>query len=181
MTTSATARHYARAFYDVARPTGRLEELATALDAFAELAEGSADLRHALLNPGFTQAEKFKVLAAIAEKLNLPKEVHNFSKVLVNLRHVKEVGAIAKTVRDLADEAAGRIQAQVATATALDDSHKQALSSALGKAVGKTVVLSEKVKPELLGGVRVSLGSVVFDGSVRGQLDRLKRTLTTGR
>jgi F-type H+-transporting ATPase subunit delta len=88
------------------------------------------------------------------------------------------VPEIATQFRRLLNEYRGIAVAQVTTAVPIDDRQKAVIASRLGRRLGKTVTLEERVDPSILGGVIAQVGDTVIDGSIRGRLERLRRTLT---
>ena len=101
----------------------------------------------------------------------------NFLRLLVDRHRLASLPDIARLFRDMADEKAGRVRGTVVSAVPLDPQSIRQLESTLSRVVQKQVVLDTRVDQEVLGGVSTQVGSVVFDGTLRTQLDDLKRAL----
>lgn len=174
---STVARRYATAIADATLNGGNLEQVAKELESFAELMKGSEDLRHALLNPVFTAAEREKALRAILSRLGLSEVTTRFLKLVGTKNRFAVMDAIARTVRRLADARAGRVRAHVDTASPLSADAQDSLRRALEKRTGRAIELTVAVDPSLLGGLRTRIGFTVLDGTLRSQLDGLKESL----
>ena len=108
------------------------------------------------------------------------RTVANFLRLLVDRRRLIDFDAICDEFERLADEAAGRVQAEVVPATPLREEQRERLRRALAARTGKQVELAERVDPALLGGAVASVAGLVFDGSLRTQLAQLHGSLTRG-
>jgi len=114
---------------------------------------------------------------AVLVKLGASELTQRFLALVAERDRLAEVGGIARAVRQMADERAGRVRAKVESATALAADAQSNLKRALEKRTGKKVDLDVVVDPELLGGLRATIGSTVFDGTLRSQLARLSESL----
>jgi F-type H+-transporting ATPase subunit delta len=173
--TSLASRRYAEALIEAAGKD--LPRAAEELMSFAELAEGVPELRHVLLNPAFSVEEEHKALEAVMEKMRLSETVRRMLRMLAERERMPEIRDIADTVKRIAEERAGRVRARVETAEELPSASLSRLKAAIEKRTGKTVELDVVVDPTLIGGVRTSVGTIVFDGSLRSELARLREVL----
>ena len=105
---------------------------------------------------------------------------HGHHTFLVDQRRFVDFGSIREEFARLADEAAGRVQAEVTSASPLGDAQRSRLQAALAAQTGQQVELVERVDPDLIGGAVAKVGGVVFDSSLRTQLSVLRDTLTRG-
>jgi F-type H+-transporting ATPase subunit delta len=176
----AAARRYARALFALAREEGRVEELRRELDALDELLARSAELRHAILRPLFPSPARRQVLRALCERLGSSDTLRRFCSFLVDQRRVVELEAIRAAYAALADEAAGRVRARVVSASPLSDAQRERLRRALAARTGQELELDLEVDESLLGGAVASVGDLVFDGSLRTQLEQLRASLMRG-
>jgi F-type H+-transporting ATPase subunit delta len=178
---SQSARRYAHALVDsVLESDKNLEAAMKELDLFARLIGESFDLKNALMNPTFTAEERMRVMNAVMKKLELSPRMQRFLMLLVERDHVREIQDVAESFRRLADERRGRVRAEVVSAAQLSPDAIDRLRRALERQTGKTIELEIKVDPALLGGLRAKVGSVIYDGSIRAELDRLRTSLTSG-
>ena len=180
MRSGAVARRYARALFALAREERRVEELRRELDALGELIGQSAELRHAILRPLLPSAARRRVLRAVCERLGSSDTLRRFCSFLVDQRRVVELEAIRAAYAALADEAAGRMRARVVSASPLSDAQRERLRRALAAQTGRELELDLEVDASLIGGAVASVGSLVFDGSLRTQLEQLRASLMRG-
>jgi F-type H+-transporting ATPase subunit delta len=180
MKSGAAARRYARALFALAREEGRIEEIRRELDSLAALIDGNPELGHAILRPLFPSVERRRVLRAVCERLGSSDTVRRFCSFLVDRRRIVELDAIRTAYGALADEAAGRMRARVVSANPLSDAQRERLQRALAERTGSQLELEVEVDASLLGGAVASVGGLVFDGSLRTQLQQLRATLMKG-
>ena len=154
-------------------PKRTLEELW----AFEAALASSAELRNALLSPAVTPGRKRAVIGRLADKMGLSRIVRNFLRVLTDHRRSGALSEVVHSFDVLLDERLGFAQAEVSSARELNESQRAALTAELSRTTGKSVRAKFAVDPALIGGVVARLGSTVYDGSVRGQLDALGRKL----
>jgi F-type H+-transporting ATPase subunit delta len=173
-------RRYAEALLDAvwSEPDEARAAVAEELNRLAKAVRDVPDLRNALENPSYSGAERLEVLDAVAERLELSKRVHTFARLIVERGRAAEIGAIAETFERLLNERAGRVKVKVTSATPLDDASKDDIKKALEARTGKTVELELSVDESLIGGVRAEVGSIVYDGTIRAELERLRERLT---
>jgi F-type H+-transporting ATPase subunit delta len=178
MRTSAAARRYARALFSLAKEEGRVADTRSELRQLASLLADNQDLHDALFQPLHPVTERHAVLREVATRLGASATVRNFFTFLVDQRRLVDFDAIHAEYERLADVDAGRTVAEVISATSLDDSQLDRLRRALSDHTGDDVELDVQVDPDLLGGAIASVGTLVFDGSLRTQLTQLRISLT---
>jgi len=169
---------YARAFADVvvggkADPALMLQELQTMEALLAE----SVQLRRVMENPSIPGEQKRAVLDAVVQKTGASRPVRNFIAVLTDHRRLPLFGEIVRQVEQELNERFGFADAQVTSARPLGESEKQALEAEIAKLTGKRVRARYQQDKSLLGGVVVQVGSTIYDGSVNGQLERIREQL----
>jgi F-type H+-transporting ATPase subunit delta len=180
MTHSALASRYASALVDVATgpksgvdPHQVLRELRDFEKLFAE----SGELRNALTSPSVPPARKRAVVGRIGEKLGVSRITRNFLFVLSDHRRIDTLSEVLESFELLLDERLGFTRAEISSARELDQEQRQAVSQELERLTGKHVRMRFAVDRELVGGLVARLGSTVYDGSVRGQLQALGKRL----
>jgi F-type H+-transporting ATPase subunit delta len=178
---AAFAARYARAFADVVA-SSRLD--ATALDRqfsdFLATWDGSKELRDLFANPGVPATQKVAVLDKLNAKMGLQKELRNLLAVLINNDRIGEVQQVAAAWRAEMQERLGIRQAEIVTARELSEGERAELIAGVVKLAGSRIEPTFKLDQSILGGTVVRIGSTVWDGSVRGRLERLKEALIAG-
>ena len=178
---SAVATRYARALVDILMaPDSSLkpEDAVGQLRAVEEMIAASSELRTALLTPAISNSRKRSVMGSILEKLSVSPLIRNFVYVIINHRRVALLSEIREAFEIHLDERLGFVRAEVSSATPLDARRSANLEAELSRLTGKRMRLRFSVDTGLLGGVIARIGSTVYDGSVRGQLQQLRRQLT---
>jgi F-type H+-transporting ATPase subunit delta len=172
---------YARAFADVvisskADPSRMLEELR----GMESLLAGSDQLRRVMENPSIPGEQKRAVLDAVIQKTGGSRAVRNFIAVLTDHRRLPFYSEIVKQVDQELNDRLGFTDAQVTSARSLSDPEKQVLEAEIAKLTGKRVRARYQQDASLLGGAVVQVGSTIYDGSVNGQLERIREQLVEG-
>ncbi len=180
MSKPAGATKQARALFDVALAQGDPTAVGRDLEGFVSLVDGHADLRRALASPIVPPARKQAVVAAVSEAAGFSPIVASLLRVLAARHELSLVEPLAAAYRARLLQHQRVVEAHVTTAVELSDDRQAALAASLGEATGKTVRLTTSVDPSILGGVVTRIGSVVFDGSVSGSLERLRHGLAEG-
>ncbi|MEO8724916.1 MAG: ATP synthase F1 subunit delta [Acidobacteriaceae bacterium] len=178
---SLFASRYARAFADVVMDQ-RLDpnQVASQLKELVGLVDGSADLKNVWENPGVPADQKVKLLDAIAAREDMTKYVRNFIAVLIEHHRMGALGEIVRQFIAEMDARMGFAEAAITSARELRRDERRALEAEVAKATGKQVRAVYAEDKALIGGAVVRVGSTIFDGSVRGQLARIKELLAAG-
>jgi F-type H+-transporting ATPase subunit delta len=177
MIVGSIARRYAKALFALASEKESVDAWAEGLEALRAAATASAELRDVLANPIYEKEQRRAIAGRLARSLKLDEEPANLLYLLGDRNRLGYLPAIAEHFRDLADQKAGRIRAKVTSAVALDEPAAQGLARKLAAASKGEVIVERLVDPGLLGGVVAQVGRFVYDGSVRAQLEELRRTL----
>jgi F-type H+-transporting ATPase subunit delta len=180
MTLSAVATRYAHALADVVTAAGstlRAADALTQLRAFEAALRSSVELQNALTTPAVPAARKRAVVGRIAGTLELSQIARNFLFVLVDHRRITSLAEIIHSFELVVDERLGFARAEVSSATALTEPQRAAVNGRLERLTGKRIRARYAVDGALIGGVVARIGSTVYNGSVRGQLDSLQRRL----
>jgi F-type H+-transporting ATPase subunit delta len=177
---SAAARRYARALFSLAQETQAVESVRSEIDQVGSLFESEPTLRAALFRPLHPVAERRAALKAVCERVGVSDSVRNFFAFLIDQRRLVDFDAIQDEFSRLADAAAGLVKAHVTAAAPLEDSQRERLQRALTARTGRNVELDVTVDPELIGGAVAVVDNVVFDGSLRTQLQQLRDNLSRG-
>lgn len=179
---SVVATRYAHALVDVALAPGSgldARVVAGQLRSVEDLTRESADLRHVMLSPAVPASRKRAVIGSFAASLGIAAKVRNFLFVLIDHRRFDRLSEVREAYEAALDERLGFVRADISSAMPLTEDQRIALQSELVKLAGKKVRMEYSVDPALIGGVLARIGSTIYDGSVRGQLDSLRRRLSS--
>jgi F-type H+-transporting ATPase subunit delta len=178
---AAFVSRYANAFADVVT-AAKLDtaDLSAQFDDFLATWEGSTELREFFENPAIAAVQKVEILDKLNAKLKLQKELRNLIAVLISNGRIGQVSQVAAAYRRLLQEQLGIRPAEIVTARELDTKEREALVAEIAKLAGSEINASFTLDKSILGGTVVRIGSTVYDGSVRGRLDRLKEALIAG-
>ncbi len=170
---------YARAFADVILDR-KLEpgDVRQQLAALLEVLKTSSDLRRVWSNPAIALPEKLGLLDALAQRMSLCREARNFAAVLIRHRRIGQLEPIARQLEQELNRRMGVTEAEVTSVRELSAGERQALESQIERMTGKTVIARYAQDRSLLGGAMVRMGSTIYDGSVRGQLERIREELS---
>ena len=178
---AAFVARYAQAFLDVVM-SAKLDAHAVdgQLKDFLATWNGSGELREFFVNPAVPAAQKVEFLDTLNKQLGLAKELRNLLAVLIQNDRIGQVNEVADAYRKLLQLQLGIRQAEIVTARELGSDERESLVAEVGKLAGSKIEATFKLDAAILGGTVVRIGSTVYDGSVRGRLDRLKEALTAG-
>jgi F-type H+-transporting ATPase subunit delta len=174
---------YARAFADVVMTKSNLLDPARMLyelHGIEALLKENDTLRRVLENPSIPGNSKRAVLDAVTERLGSTRQVRNFIAVLIDHRRLPLFSEILKHLEQELDYRQGFAEAQVSSARQLSDPEKQMLEAEITRMTGKKVRAKYEQDASLLGGAVVQVGSTIYDGSVKGQLERIREQLVEG-
>ena len=175
---SGLAGRYATALFQLAREErGSVDAVAADLDRVAEMIDGSADLARVVQSPLRSREEHRRVLDAVLAKAGIEGIVANFVGVAAGQRRLFLLPQMIRQYRALAAQARGEVEVEVTSARPLGERQADALRDRLAPSVGRSVCLSMRVDPAVLGGLVVRVGSRMIDSSLRTKLDRLRLAL----
>jgi F-type H+-transporting ATPase subunit delta len=177
MIPGSIARRYAKALFSLAVEKGRIEPWCDGLLALGQAIDASAELKDVLQNPAYTREVRAAVVVKLSLALSLDAEPAALLQLLGERNRLGGLSAIVRAFRELADVELGRVRARVTSAVPLDDAAVNAIAERLSAATQKKVLVERAIDPALLGGVIAQVGSVVYDGSLRTQLEDLRSTL----
>jgi F-type H+-transporting ATPase subunit delta len=170
----ALAERYAGALVDVALANNQADQVKLELAAFAGLVRESPDLHAFLSNPSIARAAKHSAIEAIVTRMGASRTLRNYLFVIVDQRRAGMLIEIEQAFSRLLDARQGIVQATVTSATELTEKERAELAAALGKLTGEKVQAQYTMDAALIGGAVVRIGSTIYDGSVRTQLERMR-------
>lgn len=177
MSIQTVARRYASALADVVTDGGEAKEVQRELQQWNDLLRAHANLQEVFRNPTIALDQKRSVLSKLIERAQPRATTANFLKVLLQNQRLTELSEINRKFAEILDERAGMVAATVTTARPVPENVQQSLQQKLTAVTQKKVRLDFEQDPELIGGLVTRIGSTVYDGSVRSQLQQLKERM----
>lgn len=178
MSAQTVARRYATALADVVIAHGETKEVHDELTEWEQMMRSNSKLLEVFSNPTVQYDQKQKLLTALIDRAKVLPTTANFLQVLLQNQRLAELGEVNKRFAIVLDERAGAVSADVSTARPVPDAAQEALRAKLTAMTGKKVRLSFKTDKDLIGGIVTRIGSTIYDGSVRNQLERARTKLT---
>jgi F-type H+-transporting ATPase subunit delta len=177
---SVLTSRYARAFSDVVFEQ-KLDgnEIQRQVRGMVDLTEGSLELRRVWENPAIPAEQKRALLDAIAARQALLKQVRNFMAILIDHHRIGMLPEIARQFEHELHERMGLAEAEITSARELSEDERRGLEMQISSITGKRVLAKYSTDGALLGGAMVKVGSTIYDGSVRGQLQKLREQLSS--
>ena len=180
MRDEAVARNYAETLFELARRNESIQEYGDALGMVAGLLEDDSRFRTFVETPRIDDENKKDVIRKVFRD-KAPKQVINFVLITIDKRRQTLLREISAEYLLLLDDHLGREHVEVTVARPLDDTTANVVSERLSKMLGKQAIPHIRVKPEILGGLIVRTGDMIYDRSVRRRLEDLRRRLLTAR
>lgn len=177
---AAIAAPYARAFADVVFEAHlNANDVQQQLNDFVAAWRESADLREIFIDPSFPSEQKVAILDKLNARLGMSVQVRNFIAVLIQHNRLEVLDDVLSEYCKEVNRRLGISEVQVTTARPLDANERQGIEQKVAAMTGTQVQATYHEDKSLLGGVVVRVGSTVYDGSVKGRLDRLKEQLAS--
>jgi F-type H+-transporting ATPase subunit delta len=178
---AAFVSHYARALVDVVLQA-KLDTVSVdrQINDFLAAWDSSPALREVFENPAIAETQKVAVLDKMNAKLGMMPQVRNFIAVVTRNGRAAHFRELFEAYRTELQERQGIRQAEIITARELGEQERNSLLAGVGQLAGARIQPTFKLDPSIVGGTVVRIGSTVYDGSLRGRLERLKEELTAG-
>jgi F-type H+-transporting ATPase subunit delta len=171
------ARRYAAALADVVMARGEAREVQEELSAWETMTASNSDLLEVFRNPTIPYDQKRNVLSALIARAHVRPTTANFLHVLLRNQRLPDLGEINRRFARELDDRSGVVVAQVTTARPVPSSMQDGLRERLSNLTGRRVRLQFAVDEDLIGGVTTRIGSTVYDGSVRTQLQQIRQRI----
>lgn len=177
---ASVASRYARALVEVVLEQKIDADIARLqLHSIVDAVNESVDLRRVWESPAVLPAQKRAVLDGIAKQIGAVKPIRNFIAVLIDHRRIAMLNDITRQFEAELDAQLGFVEVEISSARTLTPGEKRDIENRVERMTGKKVRPRYSSKPELLGGVSIKVGSTIYDGSVRGQLEKMRQELST--
>jgi F-type H+-transporting ATPase subunit delta len=177
MTAAAAARRYASALFDVVQKTGQIDAALRDLTGLRDLVAGHELLRKVFETPTVPASRKRAVVDALLAAGGASEAVRRLLQLMAERDRLSLLPEVAASFEARVMAERRQLAAEVVTAAPLEGTHRDALAGALERATGNAITISERVDPEIIGGLIAKVGRLVFDGSVTRQLQRMRQQL----
>ncbi len=175
--TTDVGQRYAQALFDLALDQSALGAVEADLEKLSAALAESADLRRLIDSPAFTAEDKGKGLVAVASEAGLSALTGKFLGLLAANGRSRDLASVITSFRLLSATHRGVVTAEVVSALPLTAAQTKGIAAALRQSLGKEPEMTTRVDPALLGGLKVRVGSRLFDASLKSRLDSLKFAL----
>ena len=172
------ANRYARALADVVASTRNYRQVLAELETFGAAYRESGELREVCETPSVSMAQKLSLLEAIAGRMGSSRVTLNFLRVLMSHYRLPLLGEILQAFRNITYARLGIAQVRISSASDLSEDERGLLQQRFNELTEKQSELEFHLDGDLIGGLVAQIGSTVYDGSIRGQLDRIRERLS---
>lgn len=175
----ALAERYARALVDVALEKHEADQVKQELSAFAALVRESPELHSFLANPSIARSAKHAAIEQLVARMGASRTLRNYLFVIIDQRRAGMLPEIEQAFSRILDARQGIAQASVTSAAELTPAEQAELVEVLDRLTGEKVQARFATNAELIGGAVVRIGSTIYDGSVRTQLERMRAKMVS--
>ena len=177
MSSQTIARRYATALADVIADGSEAREVRAEVGEWDRMLTANPPLLEIFANPTVAYEQKQKILSELIDRTSVRPTTANFLRVLLRNQRLADLAQVNAKLSQILDERSGVLSADVVSAQPLPAGTSQALTDTLSRMTGKKITLNFAIDESLLGGIVTRIGSTVYDGSVRNQLNRLREEL----
>ena len=174
---SETANRYALALYELAKENLELESVEKNVIEFLTAYKTSEDLKNFIKNPTQSQSIQLEILDKISAQMNLSKIIKNFLSVLIIKRRIFFINKIFLNFLSLASKQRGEIKASLVSSKNLTREELDTLNKELSQAMGTPIAFDYKVDENLIGGMKMQIGSLMIDTSIKNKLKKYEQTM----
>jgi F-type H+-transporting ATPase subunit delta len=171
------AKRYAKALVELAHEKNVVDKTRADLAAFAAAVDGQAAVQKLFASPAFTPDAKKAVIAELSSRLGLQQTTTRFLSHLAETGRIRQFRDVQQGFEELLAERQNRARAKVTTAAALAPAELADIKKKLEVVTGKQVELDAQVDPAVIGGARAQIGSVIYDGTIKNQLGKIREKL----
>ena len=172
-----TSERYSRALFEVSKEAGDLEKIETDIESFKFLLENSLELKNFFNNPTQSINSQNNVNNLLSEKFSFSKNLKNFFSLLIEKRRIFFVSKIIDSFLKLCSRKRGEVKASLISSKKLSESELDNISNDLSSSMGTTIKFDYKIDKELIGGLKLQLGSFMIDTSIKNKLKKLEQQM----
>ena len=174
---SETANRYALALYELAEDNSELSSVEKDVNEFIKLYSINTELENFINNPTHSQSNQLVVINKISVEMKLSNIVRNFLSILITKRRIFFLNSIFKNFLLLASKKRGELKAQLISSKSLTSDELKNLNSEISKVLGNVVSFDYKVDENLIGGLKMQIGSLMVDTSLKNKLNKYKQIM----
>ncbi len=174
---SETSERYSRALFEVVKEFNELEKTETDIKNFGFLLKNSLDIKNFIHNPTQSKENQINLIKLLAEKLNFSKSLKNFVFLLVEKRRIFFIEKIIDSFLRLSSKKRGEVKASLISSKELSEAELDNISKELSSLTSSTIKFNYKVDKELIGGLKLQLGSFMIDTSIKNKLNKYKQKM----
>ena len=172
-----TSERYSRALFEVAKESGDLEKVETDIKGFKSLLENSPELKNFFSNPTQSIHNQNNVNNLLFEKLSFSKNLKNFFSLLIEKRRIFFISKIIDSFLKLCSRKRGELKASLISSRELSESELESISKDLSSSLGSIIKFDYKIDKELIGGLKIQLGSFMIDTSIKNKLKKFEQQM----
>ena len=172
-----TSERYSRALFEVLREDGELDKSERDIKNFQSIYRSSLEIKNFFKDPTQSISQQIKIVNLLADKLELSTNVKNFFFLLVEKRRIFFINKIAESFLKLCSNKRGELKASLVSSKELSQSLLDKISNDISTAVGSNIKFDYKVDKDLIGGMKVQLGSIMIDTSIKNKLKQYKKVM----
>jgi F-type H+-transporting ATPase subunit delta len=172
-----TSERYSRALFEVAKESGELEKIETDIKNFQLILNNSLELQNFIQNPTQSINVQNSVIGLISKKLEFSKNTNNFLSLLIKKRRIFFVKKILDSFLRLCSKKRGEIKASLVSSKELSSTELENISKELSLSMGSKIKFDYKVNKDLIGGIKLQLGSFMIDTSIRNKLKKYEQAM----
>ena len=172
-----TSERYSRALFEVLKETNELDKAERDVKSFQLLIESSSDIKNFIKDPTQTISQQNNAINIIGDKLNFSKNLKNFFFLLIEKRRIFFVNKIFESFLKLCSKKRGELKASLISSKELSQQELDSISKELSESMGSTLKLDYKLDKELIGGLKLQLGSIMIDTSIKNKLKKYEQVM----
>ena len=174
---TATSERYSRALFEVCIESNELDKSENAIKNFHSLLNSNLEIKNFIKDPTQSISQQIKFINILIDKLEFPKNLKNFFLLLIQKRRIFFVKKISESFLRLCSKKRGEIKASLISSKELSQIELEKLSKELSDTIGSTLKFDYKLDKELIGGLKIQLGSIMIDTSIKNKLKKYEQMM----
>ena len=172
-----TSERYSRALFEVSKEAGDLEKIETDIKSFKLLLENSLELKNFFSNPTQSINSQNNVNNLLSERFSFSKNLKNFFSLLIEKRRIFFVSKIMESFLKICSKKRGEVKASLISSKELSESELESISKDLSSSIESVIKFDYKIDKELIGGLKLQLGSIMIDTSIKNKLKKFEQQM----